>query len=216
VLAVFAHPDDAELACFGTLAGMAASGVAINILTLTDGRNSSAEESYLRPSEAKEAAGIIRADLVIEGFVDGDLSPSRALYSCVSTHLERVKPSIVITHYPHGQDHQDHLAVGQAVTAVSNRMDAVALVLQAEPPSGVGPFHPNFYVDVTEHMPEKLEALGKYISEIDKPFMKRDAVMARGQWWARQAEMHAPKPRLYEAFLVAKARIEPATMSAFF
>jgi LmbE family N-acetylglucosaminyl deacetylase len=215
VLAVFAHPDDAELACFGTLASLGAAGFDVHILALTNGANSCSTDAAFRPVEAKESAGVIGADLVIEKLPDGALVANRETYSCVEEHLARVRPSIVITHQVGAQDHQDHETAGRAATTMAGRSSFVKLILQAEPPLMNSQFCPNFYVDVTAHIAEKLAGIAKYRSEKDKPYVAEQAIRDRGTWWARQAESHDLRQTHYcEAFRLVKAKLDATTVAA--
>lgn len=63
VLAVFAHPDDAELACFGTLAMLRSLAAEITILILTNGERSSSNTLDRRKGEAVAAARLIDGDV---------------------------------------------------------------------------------------------------------------------------------------------------------
>lgn len=216
VLAVFAHPDDAELGCFGTLAGLGAAGFDLNILALTNGSNSCSPDAAFRPVEAKESAAVIGADLTIENFVDGGLPPYRETYSCVADHIARVKPSLVITHLVGAQDHQDHETAGMATTTMATRSPYVKMILQTEPPLINNLFCPNFYVDVTDRMPEKLAAVAKYRSEADKPFAAEQAIRDRATWWARQSVAHhLTQTRYCEAFVLVKAKFDVHLLAAW-
>jgi LmbE family N-acetylglucosaminyl deacetylase len=214
VLAVFAHPDDAELGCFGTLAGFGAAGFDLHILALTDGINSCSPDALLRPAEAKASAGTIGANLIIEDFVDGGLAPNRETYACVAGHLARLRPTVVLTHRVGAQDHQDHDTAGRAATTMAMRDSSVRLILQAEPPLMNAMFCPNFYVDITAHMGDKLAAIGMYESELSKPYAAPQAIRDRGMWWARQAETHnLSTTRYYEAFYAVKAKLDLELLS---
>lgn len=216
VLAVFAHPDDAELGCFGTLAGLRAAGFELHILALTDGSNSRSPDAAFRPVEAKDSAAVIGAELVIESFPDGGLVADRETYSCVAGHLARVNPAVVITHLVGAHDHQDHETAGRAATTMAARTAGVKLILQAEPPLMNNLFCPNFYVDITAYMPQKLAAVAKYVSERDKPFAAEQAIRDRGMWWARQAETHQLSGVRYsEAFHLIKAKLDTELLAAF-
>jgi LmbE family N-acetylglucosaminyl deacetylase len=209
VLAVFAHPDDAELGCFGTLAGLGAAGFDLHIVALTNGSNSCSPDAAFRPMEAKESAGVIGADLTIEDFADGGLMPYRETYSCIADHLARTRPSLVITHLVGARDHQDHEVAGRATTTMATRSPFVKLILQTEPPLINNLFCPNFYVDVTPHMTDKLDAIAKYQSERDKPFAAEQAIRDRATWWARQADAHSlTRARYCEAFELVKAKFD--------
>jgi N-acetylglucosamine malate deacetylase 1 len=210
VLAVFAHPDDAELGCFGTLASLREAGFALHIVALTSGANSCSPQASWRPAEAKESASVIDADLVIENFVDGSLELKRDTYACVAEHLHRTSPSVVITHQIGAQDHQDHDTAGRVTATMAGRDSGVKLILQTEPPLMNNLFCPNFYVDISRFMPQKLTAIGQYVSERDKPYVAEQAIRDRAAWWARQAEAHdVPSTRYYEAFLMTKAKVDP-------
>src|SRR5262249_48025338 len=61
VLAVGAHPDDAELGCGATLATFAAKGRSFGILDLTRGEMGTRGTPEIREEEAREAARILGA-----------------------------------------------------------------------------------------------------------------------------------------------------------
>ena len=56
VLAVMAHPDDAELLCGGALAASSDRGERVGILTLTDGGRGTRGTAEARAPEAERAA----------------------------------------------------------------------------------------------------------------------------------------------------------------
>src|SRR5436305_3676803 len=82
VLAVVAHPDDAELLCAGTLARARADGAAIAICVMCKGEkgvsstNESSDLGATRHSEASAAANALGATLFWFGAGDGELFDS--------------------------------------------------------------------------------------------------------------------------------------------
>ena len=65
MLAVYAHPDDADVACGGTLARWAKAGSAVHLVVCTDGGKGTADPG-VKPKElaierAGELAGVLRA-----------------------------------------------------------------------------------------------------------------------------------------------------------
>jgi hypothetical protein len=95
------------------------------------------------------------------------------------------------------------------------RSPFVKVVLQVEPPLMNNLFCPNFYVDVTGYMADKLAAVGKYQSECDKPYVAEQAIRDRGTWWARQAETHdLSETRYCEAFHLVKAKFDVELLAA--
>ena len=59
VLAIFAHRDDAELTCGGTLIKLASQGHRTGILDLTEGEMGTRGSAALRAAEAERAAGVL-------------------------------------------------------------------------------------------------------------------------------------------------------------
>src|ERR671937_63219 len=83
VLAVMAHPDDAELVCAGTLARARADGAAIGIAVMCRGDKGvgsatlkPADLDRIRHEEAAAAAAVLGATLFSVGNGDGELFDS--------------------------------------------------------------------------------------------------------------------------------------------
>ncbi|WP_420636538.1 bacillithiol biosynthesis deacetylase BshB1 [Candidatus Palauibacter sp.] len=108
LLAVAAHPDDAELTCGGTLARAAEQGYRTGILDLTRGEMASRGSPEIRAEEAERAAAAlgvaVRANA---GLPDARLENSQEARRVVVAHLRRLSPTTVILPYPRGR-HPDH------------------------------------------------------------------------------------------------------------
>ena len=85
VLAVYAHPDDADVACGGTLARWAKAGGAVHLVVCTDGGKGTADPAVV-PEElaARRAAELEASSALIGlasvdnlGFPDGELTDSK-------------------------------------------------------------------------------------------------------------------------------------------
>ena len=125
VLAIGAHPDDAEFGAGATMAKWAASGAHISLLVLTDGSKGSwdpdaspARLALTRAEEqqrAAEAMGV--ADTFNLGYVDGELEYSMALREEVCAWIRRIRPDVLLSHDPWRRYmlHPDHRATGWAV-----------------------------------------------------------------------------------------------------
>jgi len=174
VLAVFAHPDDAELWAGGTLA-LHARHARVDIAVPTHGP--------VRDAEAAAGATILGARL--------HQIPNLGAHA-VQTLMTRLKPMIVITH-PVDDVHADHRRIARAVlealpdakiqTGRPRRLYACdtynSLTLH-------GPVNPTVMVDVTSTFDVKLQALGQHASQpIDDHF----APMAQelGRLWGRRS-----------------------------
>lgn len=207
VLAVFAHPDDAELTCFGTLAKLSAQGAKVHLLDLTDGGSSVSAQSGRRAMEARAAAEVIDASRVTSDWPDGKLNYDNEMVSFIERHIRQLSPDVVITHPPQGmgQGHQDHYAISCATVNAARRSASVNWLLYAEPQTQNSDFIPNFFVDITETIHLKKLALLEYASESSKSFMHDELIDSRGRWWAMQASLDEfIKGHRYEAFTVIK------------
>jgi LmbE family N-acetylglucosaminyl deacetylase len=129
---VFAHPDDAEFLCGGTVAIWAKGGTEVHYVCATDGSAgwnrpdlTRDEIARIREAEMREAAEVLGVGSVaFLGFVDGTLEPNLQLRRAITREVRRLRPDILVTFEPSlwsGRryvNHPDHKAVGEAVLAV--------------------------------------------------------------------------------------------------
>jgi len=108
LLAIMAHPDDAELLCGGTLARAADHGHRTGVLDLTRGEMGSRGTPELRAREAAEAARILGlTERANAGLDDGHLVNHDAARRVVVEALRRLRPRAVILPYLTSR-HPDH------------------------------------------------------------------------------------------------------------
>lgn len=136
VLAIGAHPDDAEFGAGAALAKWAAGGAHVTILVLTDGSKGSWEPeaspaglARIRAGEQRRAAEALgAAETVNLGYVDGELEYTMALRAEICGWIRRRRPDAVLAHDPWRRYmlHPDHRAAGWAavdgVTAARDRL----------------------------------------------------------------------------------------------
>ncbi len=128
-MAIFAHPDDIEFSCAGTLARWARAGSAISYVVCTSGEVGIAEPgmtleraSEIREAEQRQAAEIVGAqEVVFLREPDGMLQPSIDLRKKLVREIRRFRPEVVICGDPTvvwGGDnyinHPDHRAAATA------------------------------------------------------------------------------------------------------
>ncbi|MGH9207869.1 MAG: PIG-L deacetylase family protein, partial [Acidimicrobiales bacterium] len=134
VLAIYAHPDDPDVSCGGTLARWAADGSEVHVAICARGDKGSAdpradpvELAAARAREATEAARVlgVSQDHFLD-HADGTLGAAPLVGELVAV-LRKLRPEVVVCPDPQaiffGQDyfnHSDHRAVGWAA------LDAVA------------------------------------------------------------------------------------------
>jgi LmbE family N-acetylglucosaminyl deacetylase len=105
VFALFAHPDDAEFLCAGTLARLADRGARIYITTMTAGDCGStllpaAKISRIRRQEAERAAKLIGAGYSCLKEKDLNIFYDRRTLGKVMQALRAASPNLVFTHSP--------------------------------------------------------------------------------------------------------------------
>lgn len=119
ILALVAHPDDAEILCAGTLARYVASGHHVTLAIFTDGSMGDREIppatlAASRRVEAEEAAQLLGAQLLWGGVVDEHVFPDADQRRRVIDLLRQTDPDVIFTHHP--QDyHPDHRHLSQLV-----------------------------------------------------------------------------------------------------
>jgi LmbE family N-acetylglucosaminyl deacetylase len=206
VLAVVAHPDDAELLCGGTLARARADGAAIGICVLCQGDKGQptpplADLAGVRRAEMANAAGLLGAELLRGEFPDGALCDGPEERRRLGELYRRFRPTLVLAHCPKDY-HADHRAAAALAEAVSWFCASVGHVGDLppipEPPAlwwmdavNMAGFQPGFFVDVTGFVDLKRQMLGCHRSQIrrgqDRDFGPLEELMLR-QCRARGAQ----------------------------
>ncbi len=175
VLAVMAHPDDAEIFCGGALIKSAEAGQRTGVLDLTAGEAGSQGTVETRAREASEAAAVMGlADRRCAGLADSGLVNDQGSRLVVATMLRTLRPRVVVTHWTEGR-HPDHRAAASLARDASflaglkkfpaagtpHRPDKVVYTLAFRE----DPVKPTFVIDITNQMERKLEALSAYGSQ---------------------------------------------------
>jgi LmbE family N-acetylglucosaminyl deacetylase len=178
---VVAHTDDEALGCGGTIARHAAEGDSVFAVFMADGVTSRAQADQNDLASRNCAAENARKILGIrENFYLA--LPDNRLDSLplieVIQHLEpiisKLKPSIIYTHH-HGDLNVDHRITHQAVLTACRPMpgSSVQAIYAFEVMSSTewatpiaDPFVPNHYVDISDQLGTKLEALKAYEMEM--------------------------------------------------
>ena len=176
LLAIMAHPDDAELLCGGTLARMAAQGYRVGILDLTRGESGSFGDTDTRAQEAQAAAKVLGvAHRASAGLTDGRLENTPGARAAVASRIRELKPRTVILHWPEAR-HPDHRAaseLGRDACFIAGMKKAADVAGEAHRPTKVlysltfqeTQEKPSFVVDITDHIDRKLDAIFAFGSQ---------------------------------------------------
>lgn len=190
VMAIIAHPDDAEFTCSGTLALWAGQGAEIGYVVCTDGGKGGGDPSLspeqlaaVRRAEQRAAADLLGAkEVVFLGHPDGELSQVAGLEAELALHIRRFRPDILLTFDPWQpyQLHPDHRVVGlaalNAVLAAGNprffpgQLTEGVQAHRAETVYLFSTDQPDAWVDITETFDRKMAAIDCHSSQVgDRP-----------------------------------------------
>jgi LmbE family N-acetylglucosaminyl deacetylase len=192
-LAVYAHPDDAEVAAGGTLAKWADAGASVWVLVTARGDKGTDDAEADRDAlaerrieeTAKAAARLGLAGHFHLGYDDGDLPDDRELRGAIVRHVRELQPEVVLCPDPTAVffgdgyfNHHDHRVTGWAT------LDAVApaagnphyfpehlaeglLVHHVHAVYLSGTLEPNLWVDVGRTLERKIDALFCHASRLE-------------------------------------------------
>ena len=177
VLAIFAHRDDAELTCGGTLIKLASQGHRTGILDLTEGEMGTRGTAAIRAEEAERAAAVlglaVRENLKLP---DAGIVNTPETRRLVARVIRRHRPTIVIAPARQGR-HPDHRIAAELVrdACFISGLAKVEPDLPKHRPRKVvhcvtyreDNQRPTFVVDITDQFERKLEAIRSYGSQFD-------------------------------------------------
>ncbi len=197
VMTVFAHPDDMEVHCGGTVRKLSSAGHRVIEVIMSKGNNGGDEE--VREREALEGAKRLGVDRVeFLNHEDGRISVDPESIDAVRTLISKFEPDIVFTHSPN-DTHQDHRRTFRIVTSAVSKFPEVT-VLMGEGPSTVG-FQPVVYVDVTDVLEEKLEAVKVHRSQVERGAISEEMVVKTAEF--RGMEIGVRYAEAFEAFRIS-------------
>jgi LmbE family N-acetylglucosaminyl deacetylase len=194
VLAVYAHPDDPDVAAGGALAAWAAAGSEVHVCIAADGGKGSSDPQ-VRPEELAErrrrevaaagkALGVTAHHWL--GGRDGEIDDTPELRESLVALIRRLRPDAVVGADPtavfFGQsyvNHRDHRVLGWAtLDAVSPAAASPHYFPAAGPAHRVatlylsGTLQPDVWVDIGSTVDAKADAVACHESQVGEP----------GQW----------------------------------
>ena len=193
-MVVFAHADDAEWGCSGTVARWCAEGCEVVYVLCTDGSKGTDDPELTGPELAKirrqeqlEAGRILGlSDVVFLDYPDAYLEPNLDLRKAITRQIRKFRPDVLISLNPMRNlvndtyvDHPDHIASGEATFAAvfpsaRDRLTFPELITDEglEPHKvrelwimGFG--EPDRFVDVSDHIDTAVAALKAHRSQVD-------------------------------------------------
>jgi LmbE family N-acetylglucosaminyl deacetylase len=177
ILAVMAHPDDAEIWCGGTLIRHTENGDVVRICSM------SYEDDSLRGKEAREGARRMGCELEFFGLKDSSIRDTDDAADRLKSSIDAFRPETIITHWFEDM-HPDH----EATFHIIRRALVKYFLGNPEDVSFVfprcyccdtynslglhGPFEPDRFVDVTTTWEKKAFAIRAHESQITSHYLE--------------------------------------------
>lgn len=188
ILVVCAHPDDESLGCGGTIAKHVSKGDHVRCLVMAN--NYRSPRIYDDLDAAMRVLGVIDCktldlpDSTLERYTRMELA------QMVEEYVQSVGvPDIVYTHSP-DELSQDHRIVFWTVLTVFRPVwDKRPSIYSFESPSSAEwsshAFDPNMFVDIGNHIEQKIQACACYATEFREPPHPRSAELlkSRAVYW---------------------------------
>lgn len=193
VLAIYAHPDDAEFFAGGTIARWAAEGASISLFLITSGDKGTGDRTLspvalrkIREQETRAAATQLGIqDVVFMRYPDGEISPSLHIRRAIVRMLRLKQPDTVLSSDPTTRwrgwqrlNHPDHWIVASEVMsavypAARDHLNFPELLTDEGLEPHITPHlylalptEPNLRIDTTAYQARKLAALAEHKSQI--------------------------------------------------
>ncbi|MCI0433593.1 MAG: bacillithiol biosynthesis deacetylase BshB1 [Gemmatimonadetes bacterium] len=201
LVAVMAHPDDAELLCGGALLRAVDQGHTTAVIDLTGGERGTAGSADTRREEAAAATRILRLEERLAARLpDSELRNTIAAVHTVAGLIRRLRPRTVILHWPEGRhpDHREASRIGYDACFIAGLKRAPVAGEPHRPAKIVyalsyreDTVRPTFVLDITEQMDRKIDAIFAYASQFEGKTAMGEAFGAGERSLRDQLRAHA-------------------------
>lgn len=187
VMVVTPHPDDAEIACGGTVAKWVREGREVVYVVCSNGDKGSNDPSMtsetlaaIRRQEQEKAAAVLGVkEIVLLGHPDGTLEDTWEFRGEIVRQIRRYRPTLVLTCDPYRRylQHRDHRIVGQVTLDAVYPYSRDHLFYPEHLAAGLEPHtlrdvyvwgaeEPDIFIDISDTIDLKVEALFCHTSQI--------------------------------------------------
>ena len=198
VLAVFSHPDDAELTMAGTLLKLKSLGYRTGVLDMTRGEMGTRGTPEIRAKESLDAARVMGLDARLNlDQPDGHIMLSEETRQAMVRIIRKCRPKVLFT--SHWDDpHPDHAATCRIVReaarlATMRRYDEVSGLPATKMPAIAHAVYsrlivPSFVVDVSEFAEGKMNAIRAHASQFYSTQSKEPTTRISERGFLKQIE----------------------------
>ncbi len=207
IVCVGAHPDDVEIGMGGTVASLAADGLDVLIVDLTDGEPTPSGSVERRMAEAGRAAEILGCRRLTLGFTNRYLTDDTETRTALAEVLRVERPRMLFVPYPEDA-HPDHIAAASIAEAARFFAKLTRTSMQGEPhyPARLYrymPVHlrsaatPSFLIDISLTLRRKLDAVSSYQSQFGEQTANSgyvETLEAIARYWGTLGRVGAAEP----------------------
>lgn len=176
ILAVGAHPDDIELGCGAFIMKAKDSGAKVYGLTLTKGEKGTAANGK-REKELAKAAEFMELDgFWLYDFKDTELKGYiPRIKDVIEEKIKDIGATMVLTHSAI-DIHTDHQAVFEATNVAARKEISVLCYEDVSTPRE---FVPNYFVDVSGYIEDKMRLITFHKTQSEKAYMDPEMIKGR-------------------------------------
>jgi len=199
VLAVFSHPDDAELSVAGTLLKLKSLGYRTGVCDFTRGEMGTRGTPEIRAGEALDAARIMKLDVRLNlEQPDGHVWPTETARVAFVRVLRTHKPRVLLTTHeddPHPDHSNTSIIVRQGARLASmGRYDEEFGLPPVPMPAIMHSLFsrrivPSFVVDVSDFVDEKMSSIRAYASQFYSAESKEPATRISQRGFLQEIEL---------------------------
>jgi LmbE family N-acetylglucosaminyl deacetylase len=162
ILAIGAHPDDIEFGCGGSLSKYTQRGHRVFLMIMTGGGLGAPAETR-REEQARSREILGAKDIFWGGYEDTHIPVDVGLIQKIESVIVQVRPEFIFCNFP-DDTHQDHRHLAQGIMSATRY---IRNVLFFEGPTTQN-FNPQVYIDITDTLEHKIEALKAHRSQVMK------------------------------------------------
>jgi LmbE family N-acetylglucosaminyl deacetylase len=204
MIAFGAHPDDIEIGMGGTVAQLAGMGYDVRLVSATLPNFVKTDTKEERKQESIMSAKVMGCKT--PEFLDHspeEIMFNRKFVTQISKIIQELNPEAIFTQWI-GDTHQDHQSLTRAVIAAARDSNDL-FMYETTIPGGISehPFRPQLYVDVTDTIDIKRDALDCFDSQqIRCGPLWIDSLVGRCSY--RGYQMNAKYAEAFEVIKVSK------------
>lgn len=198
VMVFAAHPDDEVIGMGGSLARFVELGMDVLVFFVADGVSS--REALREGIEARKNASRLALSRLGVGNIEFldlpdnqlDTVPKLQIIKAFEEKIQDFKPSVVFANYAHDLNVDHRVVAESAIVAARPRATStVRALIHYEVASstdmffGEPMFSPNYFIDISHKLSQKLDALNAYSVEIGPHPSSRstETIMGRNTYW---------------------------------